>query len=484
MSGKSPIAVGVVTFNNLPLIQKCFSSWRDVPNSHLVVFDNGSNPDVAAWLRRQRVDRLIMAPKNMGLCVARNRIIEYCRDREVAPFVLLADSDVRFHQDMTEKMLQLMLADEQVGIVGYEQANKGFPVAADGSIEEIANECQLTRLEMWLEIGGFPERVKYYSADSWKSTIANMHGWKTRVIRGEKGYDHFQHGSQVNAGVKEQMILDSKRWEQKEYQFCLYWRTRILLGKGSLYKAEILDKDSDAFVHECRFIAEEAKVECLVPSKTQLQFTPLLDVEALISIAQGTAGNILEIGCHEGLTTMQFAYNFPERTVYGIDYSGKEPAICDQQSGEQPRQDQIGRRTKAFRNTVIFDQKFERFDMNQLADVSFVFYDADLTYAGVKTATEKVLEYFVAHPSSAQRILAWHDYVPKRHVSSHPTWLRVGEYVRREVAHAYKVYYLHGTDIAYLIFPGAQQSEWHLPKSEVALGQFTTGKTDAQRLAD
>jgi glycosyltransferase involved in cell wall biosynthesis len=457
MSGQARIAVGIVTFNNLPLVEKCFTSWREVPNSHLVIFDNGSDPDVAAWLRHQAVDRLIMASRNMGLCVARNRIIEYCRDREIAPFVLLADSDVKFHKGMIERMLDVITADEQIGIVGFEQANKGFPVDADGNVEEIANECQLTRLEMWLEIGGFPERVKYYSGDSWKSTIANMHGWKTRVIRGEKGYDHFQHGSQVNPGVKELMIHDSKLWERKEYQFCLYWRTRILLGKGKLYKAEVLDEDSDAYVQETRFVAEEANVECLVPSKTGLTFTRQLDVEGLIMLAKQTSGNILEIGCHEGLTTMQFAYNFPERIVYGIDYSGKDPGICDEQSAEQPREDQIGRKVKMFRNTVIFDQLFERFNMNQLADVGFVFYDADLTYVGAKTSTEKVLEYFAAHLSPANRILAWHDYVPKRHVSSHPEWLRVGEYVRKEVSHGYKVHYLHGTDVAYLVYPGTNQ---------------------------
>lgn len=454
MSDAASIAVGIVTYNNLPLIQKCFASWRDVPRSHLVVFDNGSEPEVIAWLRRQAIDRLIAAPKNMGLCVARNRIIEYCRDREVAKYVLLADSDVLFHAGMAERMVQVMTEDDQVGFVGFAQANKGFPVSVEGNVEEIANECQLTRLEMWLEIGGFPERLGYYSGDSWKSTIANMHGWKTRIVKGEKGYDHFQHGSQVNPGVRERMVVDSKLWEQKENQFCSYWHNRILLGKGKLYKPGVLSDDDDGLVEEKRFVAEEANVECLLPSRSTFPFTQQLDVEALVAIARQTAGNILEVGCHEGFTTLQFAYNFPERTIYGVDYSGKTPGIRAEHSNEQPRADQIGSKVMNFRNVTIFDQHFAQFDMDQVENVGFVFYDADLTYEGVKSATEKVLHDFFAHPSPARRILAWHDYVPKRHVSNHPPWLRVGEYVRKEIAHVYKVHYIRGTNVAYLIYPG------------------------------
>ncbi|MCW5555104.1 MAG: glycosyltransferase [Verrucomicrobiae bacterium] len=451
MSGQTAIAVGIVTYNNLPLIQKCFASWREVPNGHLVVFDNGSTSEVTNWLRRQRIDRLIASPRNLGLCVARNRIIEYCRDREVAPYLLLADSDVLFHKGMTDRMLELMAGDERVGIVGFEQANKGYPVARDGSVEEIANECQLTRLEMWLEIGGFPERLRYYAGDSWKSTIANMHGWKTRLVRGEQGYEHFEHGSQVNPGVKEQMEVDTKLWAEKEQSFSRYWRTRLLLGKGKLYEIAPDDRAPDALVRESRFVAEAANVECLIPSKTGFCFTRQLDVEALVSIARQTTGNILEIGCHEGLTSMQFAFNFPERTVYGIDYSGKNPGISPEHANEQPEPEQIGCKARGFRNVTVFDRHFGGFDMGQLADVGFVFYDADLTYAGIKSATEKVLHYFLTHPTSSKRVLAWHDYVPKRHSSNHPSWLKVGDYVRNEIAPEFEVHYLQGTDVAYMV---------------------------------
>ncbi len=180
-----PIGIGVVTFNNLPLLEQCFPSWRRPKSCHLLIFDNGSHPAVVEWLQRQSIDHLVLAPKNMGLCYARNRIIEYFRDRQSVDFVLLADSDVQFHPEMIEELSEKMRSDDRIGFVGYPQANKGFASSPEGDVEEIANECQLTRLQMWQEIGLFPETLQYYSGDSLKSPIRNLHGWRAVCPQGK-----------------------------------------------------------------------------------------------------------------------------------------------------------------------------------------------------------------------------------------------------------------------------------------------------------
>jgi hypothetical protein len=228
-----PIGIGIVTFNNLPLLKRCFPSWRASRRGRLVIFDNGSAPEVVAWLRRQRIERLILAAANRGVWFARNRILECFRDRAEVEFVLLADSDVLFHDGMIEEMENRMRSDPQLGFVGYPQANRSFPVSPEGYVEELAGECQLTRMEMWREIGLFPENLEYYSADSWKSTIANMHGWRTAVVEGRQGYHHFQHGSHVNPGVREAMQRDVAQWARKETEFVRYWTRRLFVGKGN-----------------------------------------------------------------------------------------------------------------------------------------------------------------------------------------------------------------------------------------------------------
>lgn len=447
------VGIGIVTYNNLPLIQQCFPSWRSARDCHLVVFDNGSEPEIVEWLKRRPIDRLILARENKGLCYARNRIIEYYRERDFADFVLLADSDVRFHDEMIEEMLNRIQTDERIGIVGYPQANKRFPTAPDGSVEEIANECQLTRLRMWLEIGLFPEILHYYSGDSWKSTIANMHGWRTVVIEGSQGYDHFQHGSHVNPGVKEAMTRDTTLWARKEAEFIKYWRTRILLGKGGQYQDATKDADTDAKIEETTCEPPFDGVELLMPRDGGFQFTPQRDVETLVWLSRQVPGNILEVGCHRGITAMQMAFNNPQKLVYAIDYSGGEPTMCADQLNEQPRSGELGRYLKPFRNVCVFDERFDRFRMDSLDSVDFVFYDADLTYDTAKASTEKILEHFFRNSQAHSRLLVWHDYVPKWQKSNHPAWLRIGEYVRREVSHRFPVRYFHGTNLACLAYP-------------------------------
>lgn len=458
-ASNSKVGIAVVTYNNLPVLEKCFSSWRANRSCQLAVFDNGSEAEVVNWLKRQSIDRLILAPRNCGLCFARNRLIEYFRDREAFDYVLLADSDVRFLDGMLEGMLNKIESDERIGIVGFSQANQGFPVGSDGVLEEIANECQLTRMDMWREIGLFPETLQYYSGDSWKSTVANMHGWRTAVLTEGNGYEHFKHGSHVNSDVPGAMVRDATLWRNKELHFLKYWRSRLLLGKGELHRVEIEHTDSDARVEEMMIDLPIDDVELLMPAKRPFTFTPQPAVETLVWLSKQVPGNILEVGCHEGLTTLQLAFNNPEKAIYAIDYTGDEPTLCSQQLMEQPTRQNFGLLVRGMRNVVLFDQRFDRFDMDRLNSVDLIFYDADLTYSRVKEYSEKVLEYFFRHPVRHHRYLVWHDYVPNRHRASHPDWLKLGEYVRRELASRYRIQFFQGTDLACLTYPGLFSKE-------------------------
>lgn len=447
-----PLVVGIVTFNNLPMLQKCFTSWRSIPNSHLVVWDNGSEPEVAAWLKEQQIDKLFLNPSNAGLCVGRNRIIEYNREVVRGPFILLLDSDVLFHEGSVELMLEAINEDGSIGMVGFGQANQGFPLSAEGFVEEASNECILSRMDMWREIGLFPESLVYYSSDSWKSTLANQHGWKTKLITSRKGYDHFAHGSHVNRTVPAIMRKDQDHWLSVEARFTAYWRQRLLLGKGNVYKASMAEEDgADWKVPDEVFQQDDRRQPLLKPS-VQRQFTNWIDCQALISLMGHVQGNYLEMGCHQGLTLMQLAYNFPHLTHYGIDYSGIDIDLPEEQHDERPSAAEIGWQVRAFRNAKTFDSRIDKFDLSILEDVALVFIDADLRYAGVKEATEKVLEYYFQQPRK-RRIIAWHDYTPQR-LKQPGDWIGVGEYVRKEVSDRFVCRFIRNTNIAYMVYTG------------------------------
>jgi glycosyltransferase involved in cell wall biosynthesis len=446
------LVVGVVTYNNLPMLQKCFDSWRKIPNSHLVVWDNGSEPETTEWLKQQPIDKLFLNPTNAGLCVGRNRIIEYNREVVRGPFILLLDSDVLFHEGSVELMLEAINSDPSIGMVGFGQANQGFPLAANGYVEEASNECILSRMDMWREIGLFPESLIYYSSDSWKSTLANMHGWKTKLVTSVKGYDHFAHGSHVNKPVPAIMRKDQEHWMSVESKFQTYWRQRLLLGKGNVYKADMSEPSgADWAVPDEIFEPNDRTLRLLKPT-VLTQFTNWIDCQALTSLMNYVNGNYLELGCHQGLTLMQIAYNFPHLTCYGVDYSGRDIPLPEEQEDERPTSAEIGMHVRAFRNAKVFDVPIQKLGFSTLEDVALTFIDASLTYEGVKMATERVLEYYYALPVK-RRIIAWHDYTPLR-LKKEDDWIGVGEYVRKELSERFVCRFVRNTNLAYMIWNG------------------------------
>jgi glycosyltransferase involved in cell wall biosynthesis len=446
-----PLVVGVVTYNNLPMLQKCFESWRRIPNAHLVIWDNGSDAATVDWLKTQQIDKLFLAPFNAGLCVGRNRIIEYNREAVRGPHVLLLDSDVLFHEGSVELMLEAINSDPVVGMVGFGQANHGFHLSIEGYVEEASNECILSRMDMWREIGLFPECLNYYSSDSWKSTLANMHGWKTRLVTSAKGYDHFAHGSHVNREVPFLMAKDRQKWIAVERNFESYWRQRLILGKGSLMP-HFQAHDADSLVEE-EVLVLDGHSEVIVKPSHNRQYTADYDVKALLHLFKRVRGNYLELGCHRGLTLMQFCYNFPGAVCYGVD-SSDEAGLPNRQHTECPSREELGCHVRAFKNAYVFDQKIEDFLIGQLDDVALVFIDSDHSYAGVKATTEKVLHHFYRQTDLKRRIIVWHDYIPKSQLTEgHPAaWIGVGDYIRTEIAPKLMCRWIRGTTLAYAVY--------------------------------
>jgi len=225
------IGVGVVTFNRLDLLRKCLPSWQSVPEGHLAIFDNGSDSDVIEYLGQQDTRKVFLSDKNRGTAYARNKLIRYFKGLGGIKYILLPDSDIQLHEGAVGEMCEVLENDGDVGIVGYPQANAGFDVY-DGYVEEIAHECAMTRVELWDDLQ-YPESLIYYSSDSYLSTLANMLGWRTKLVEGKgDGYTHFKHGSHKNEGVTQQASKDVRRWSEMEAKMVAYWLHRGEHGKG------------------------------------------------------------------------------------------------------------------------------------------------------------------------------------------------------------------------------------------------------------
>jgi glycosyltransferase involved in cell wall biosynthesis len=222
--------LGVVTFNRLDLLKKCWPSWR-AAQLPIFCWDNGSSSETVLWLKAHEMV-LHQNPNNSGVWFARNRLIDRIKALGFK-YALLIDSDIELYPGTVEAMVDIAERCANVIFVGWPQANHGFVPTAEGYVEELAHECILNRLNAWEDVGRFPESLLYYSGDSWISTLANMVGWKTALVLGRgDGYFHHKHGSQGNPGTKEAAARDVERWQKIERKMIDYWSHRLQHGKG------------------------------------------------------------------------------------------------------------------------------------------------------------------------------------------------------------------------------------------------------------
>ncbi len=128
--------------------------------------------------------------------------------------------------------------------------------------------------------------------------------------------------------------------------------------------------------------------------------TPEPDTRALLWLADQTSGGIVEIGCHHGDTTREFALRFADRRITGIDCTEKRKAWKPE--GE------TGHKAKALPNVTILDLDTNGIAPNDytLWDCDFIYIDADHTYTGVRADSLPAICYM----RKRSGIIAWHDY--------------------------------------------------------------------------
>lgn len=136
-----------------------------------------------------------------------------------------------------------------------------------------------------------------------------------------------------------------------------------------------------------------------------------------------TVGNVAEIGSHKGDTTLLMATNFPDKTIYAMDYTGII-TMPKGQAHEQPLI--IAEKAKHKPNVVVIDHNSQTFDFNKLTNVTTFFIDGDHSYNGVKSDTEKAVSYLKSHNGG---IMLMHDY---RLDEKYP-WMGVRKYVDNEL---------------------------------------------------
>ncbi len=253
------IGVGVLSFQNRSLLEKCITSLKlnaKMPMK-IVVWDNNSKGygcDNAEYIKTNHPDiTLIESDANKHCVVPRNNIVEYFRkNHPEIKYMLFSDMDVMFKPNFLYPMVEIMQNNDDCAIVAYPIANCGFRPDDKGRVSEVMSICNLHRLESFDIFPNpnrpFDENFKVYSFDSWICQTLNLNNWHTYLVMGKVGYDHI--GGQIN-----QFLSDAEKIKHADV---VYWQS---IADKLSFKKRWEDKNSADYVCIGNTLKNEGKLD-------------------------------------------------------------------------------------------------------------------------------------------------------------------------------------------------------------------------------
>ena len=208
MAEKPMISVCIPNYNGTDLIDACIASVR---NQHIaipveiIVHDDASSDGSAEYVRIRYPDvRLIVSDRNVGFCIANNRMAAMAQGR----YLLLLNNDATLLSDALGTLLQEAERLGQAAILSLPQydADTGNlldigcrldpflnPVPnhdpARNDVGTVHGACLWIDKALWDELDGFPAWFGSVGEDLYLCCRARLAGYPVRAL-GVSGYHH------------------------------------------------------------------------------------------------------------------------------------------------------------------------------------------------------------------------------------------------------------------------------------------------------
>lgn len=223
MNGDTPtVSVCIANYNGEDLLYSCLASVLDQSWSgsmEVIVHDDASVDGSVQLLREHYPQvRLICSKRNVGFCVANNRMAASARGR----YLLLLNNDAELLPDAVSALLHAAGQEDGRSILSlpqYDLITSGLvdrgclldpfhaPLpnlnADRRNVAYVIGACLWIPRSLWIELGGFPSWLGSIGEDIWICCHARLRGFPVRVIDGS-GYLHRQGasfgGNRINPG--------------------------------------------------------------------------------------------------------------------------------------------------------------------------------------------------------------------------------------------------------------------------------------------
>lgn len=203
-------SVCIANYNGISLLEDCLESVLAQVGGfsiEIIVHDDAST-DGSLSLLRERFPQieLLASDKNVGFCVSNNRMATLARGK----YILLLNNDAALYPDAVETFIRAAEHQEPKCIMTLPQYDwetrslVDFGCLLDPFCNPIPNldhthsdvayvigACLWCPLELWLELGGFPQWMGSLAEDLYLCGIARLRGRFVRALPGS-GYRHRQ----------------------------------------------------------------------------------------------------------------------------------------------------------------------------------------------------------------------------------------------------------------------------------------------------
>ncbi len=206
---KTPIiSICIANYNGMAVIDDCIQSilqQTDKLEVEIIVHDDASTDESVTHIKETHPDiQFIVSDKNVGFCVANNRMAAIARGE----YLLLLNNDAALYPDALITFYRAALEIEQPAILGLPQYDFDTGKLLDigslldpflnpvpnldpkrGDVGMVMGACLWIPKILWNELGGFPEWFGSIGEDLYLCCRARLAGYSVRVSC-QSGYKH------------------------------------------------------------------------------------------------------------------------------------------------------------------------------------------------------------------------------------------------------------------------------------------------------